>query len=152
MNIVLMGKDDFVDFSKGLNFKNLSTPIDSDGKKFSWLNIHEFRYEQGLFGFKFKYKLDDNYRTCLLGRPSVRSKRPEHPVFEDTVPVLYPHGQKLKAQKVIDMKTLMSFIPPIYTDYYKTIVADHKTIIDAYNKNKKKKQNDDDDEEIEELL
>merc|ERR1711933_386005 len=59
--------DSFKDFTKGSNFKNLSKPVDTDGNKFNWMNIHEFKYEVGLFGFKFRYTLDEEYRTCLLG-------------------------------------------------------------------------------------
>ena len=53
----------------------------------------------------------------------------------------------LKAPKVIDMKKLMEFVPPIYCDYFKDIVERHKEVIAAYNKNKKKKKNQDEDEE-----
>ena len=149
-NVIRMGTNDFKDFSLGINFKNLSTPTDSDGKKFTWLKIHEFRYEQGLFGFKFKYNLSDAYRTCLLGKPSVRSKRPEKPEFENSVPIVYPHGRKLKAPKVLDMETLMSFVPPVHQDYYRKIIEDHKAIIDAHKK--KKKASNEEDEEVEELF
>ena len=151
-NVILMQTDNFMDFTQGINFKKQSLPIDADGKKFSWLEIHEFRYEQGLFGFKFKYKLDDTYRTCLLGKTCTRSKRPEKPVCKDTVPVLHPHGRKLKAAKVINMETLMAFVPPIHQGYYRQVAEDHKAIIAAYRKNNKKKSDNDEDEEIEELF
>ena len=64
--VIQLKKDNFKDFTKPKNFKNLSKPVDSEGNKFSWLDIHEFKYEAGLFGFKFRYNLEDQYRTCLL--------------------------------------------------------------------------------------
>ena len=143
--IVHMKAEDFLDFTKGINFKNLNAPIDSDGKKFSWLKIHEFRYEQNLFGFKFKYDLKDDYRTCLFGKNgSARSKRPIAPIYSE-MPMLYPNGTKLKAPKVLDMMTLMDFVPPIYQQFYKSIIANHQKIVDDH---KRKKKNNNDEEEL----
>ena len=65
-----MGTQDFFHFMKGINFSNLHKPVDSEGEKFSWLEIHELKYDEGLFGFKFRYNLTDEYRTCLLGKRS----------------------------------------------------------------------------------
>ena len=90
---------------KGINFSNLHKPVDSEGEKFSWLEIHELKYDQGLFGFKFRYNLTDEYRTCLLGNRS-RKQGSAKPVFNDP-PLLHPHGVKLKAPKVIDMTKLI---------------------------------------------
>ena len=52
LNVKLMGTQDFFDFMKRIN---------SEGDKFSWLEIHEFKYEVGLFGFKLRYNLTDDY-------------------------------------------------------------------------------------------
>ena len=87
------------DFMKGINFSNLHKPVDSENK-FSWLEIHEFKYEEGLFGFTFRYNLIDEYRTCLLGKQS-REQGSAKPVFND-LQLLHPHGVKLKAPKVIE--------------------------------------------------
>lgn len=146
---IMMKEKDFVDFAEVVNFSNLSSPVDTDGNKFTWLKIHEFRYEQGLFGFMFKYEItDQEYRTCFLGRPSNKSKRPEAPVYKKKFQILYPHGRKLKAPKAMDMATLMQFVPPVHQGYYKSIIEDHQLIIDQYKKKGKEKK----DDEIEELF
>ena len=49
-----MGTQDLFDFMKRIN---------SEGDKFSWLEIHEFKYEVGLFGFKLRYNLTDDFTT-----------------------------------------------------------------------------------------
>ena len=61
-----MERDDFIDNLKGALFSNLSKPLDTNGKKFNWTMIHEFVYEEGLFGFHFKYDVNDVQRTCFL--------------------------------------------------------------------------------------
>ena len=147
-NVIQMYTRDFMDFTQGINFKNLYKPVDADGNKFCWLQIHEFRYEQGLFGFKFKYKLDDDYRVCLLGKRSTKSKVPTEPVFS-TPPILHPDGRKLKAPKVLDMITLMSFVPPVHQTYFKDIIDSHQDVLAAYAKKKKSKDNDESEEELE---
>ena len=152
--VISMKAKDFVDFAQIANFKNLNKAVDKEGKKFYWMNIHEFRFEQGLFGFKFKYDLKDNYRVCDLGRPSNRSKRPEVATFKKTFSQLYPRGLNLKAPKAMDMQTLLEFIPPIHQHYYNNIIASHRAIIDGYKKKRSKKKDDenDEEEEMEELL
>ena len=155
--VIHMQSEDFFDFVKGINFKNLNEPLDTDGKKFNWLQIHEFKYEQKLFGFKFRYNLSDEYRTCFLGKKSNRSNRPTEPKFTE-MPVLYPSGLKLKAPKVVDMMTLLSFVPAVYQDWYKKIIQSHKQVVAAYKKQKKNKkkgktnEDEDEDEEEEELV
>ena len=81
-NVKLMETQDFFYFMKSINFSNLHKPVDSEGEKFSWLEIHKFKYKEGLFGFKFRYNLTDEYRTCLLGKPS-RKQGNAKPVFHD---------------------------------------------------------------------
>lgn len=121
-----------------MNFKNLSKPVDADGNKFNWLHIHEFRYEVGLFGFKFKYNLKDEYRTCKLGpKPTPRQPKPK-PKFGEAV-TLYPKGRKLAAAKVLDLKTLMKFVPEVYQDFYKDIIESHKVEVMKYIESRKKK-------------
>ena len=44
-NVVLIETDNLMDFAQGINIKNQSLPIDADGKKITWLQIHEFRYD-----------------------------------------------------------------------------------------------------------
>ena len=87
-----MGIQDSFNFMKGINFSNLHKP---KGEEFSWLEIHGFKYEEGLFGFKFRSNLTDEYRTCLPGKRS-RKQGSAKPVFNDP-PLLNPHGVKLKA-------------------------------------------------------
>ena len=145
-----MKSEDFLDFVKGINFKNLNEPCDIDGNKFSWLKIHEFKYEQNLFGFKFKYSLSEEYRTCFLGKKSQRSTRPSKPKFTE-MPVLYPNGLKLKAPKVLDMMTLLNFVPAVYQEWYTDIIKTHEKIVADYqNKKKNKKGNEDETNEDEE--
>ena len=89
--VVEMKCDDFVDFLQGTNFTNLKKPVDTEGEKFNWLMIHEFRCEKDLFGFKFRYNLDDPYRKCSLGpKRTPRQKNPK-PVFTEA-PLLHPNG------------------------------------------------------------
>ena len=61
-----MDQHEFMVFYQGANFKNLSKPVDTSGNKFNWLKIQELYFEKGLSGFKFKYDLNENYRTCEL--------------------------------------------------------------------------------------
>ena len=37
---------EFFNFTEGINFCTVKPPVDTAGKKFSWLNIHEFKYEK----------------------------------------------------------------------------------------------------------
>ena len=98
--------EDFLGFYQGYQLQNLFTPSDTNGQKFSWLKIYELRYEQSIFGFKFKYDLEDEYWTYLFGQGgSKQSKRPSEPQFT-VMPIHYPHGRKLQAPKVLDMITL----------------------------------------------
>ena len=62
-----MKNNDFLDFVKSTNFKNLLQPIDDNGEKFSWLRIHEFVVGKGVFGFLFKYDLKDEPHFCNFG-------------------------------------------------------------------------------------
>ena len=145
--IIRMQPEDFLDFTKGINFQNLSTPVDTDCNQFNWLKIHEFKYEENLFGFKFKYNLEDEYRTCYFGKkPKSRSNRPNEPVFTE-MHVLYPNGRKLKALKVLDMCTLLDFVPAVYQDWYKKIIKSHEKIVAEYKKKKKNKTNEEKDDE-----
>ena len=38
-NVKLMGTQDFFNFMKSINFSNLHKPVDSEGEKFSWIEI-----------------------------------------------------------------------------------------------------------------
>ena len=69
-NVKMMGTQYFLDFMNGITFSNLHKSVDSEGEKISSLEIHEFKYKEGLLGFKFRYNLIDEYRTCLLGKRS----------------------------------------------------------------------------------
>ena len=130
--------DDFKDFTKGSNFKNLSKPVDTDGNKFSWLNIQEFKYEVGLFGFKFRYNLDEEYRTCLLGpKPTPQQPKPT-PKFTQPA-LLYPNGRKLAAPKVVDLMDLMQYVPEVYQGFYKAIIESHKKEVQKYKEQRRKK-------------
>ena len=117
-----MESEDFFDVSAGALFSNLNKPIDTDGNHFSWLLIHEFKYEKKFFGFKFKYDLTDEYRTCYLGpaNKTRASKRPKHAVFKDC-PILHPNGVPLKAKKLEDLKVFMKYIPPVHQTFYLAI-------------------------------
>ena len=115
---------DFLDFTKQLNFINLSRTVDADGKKNSWLQIHEFKFETGLFGFRFRYNLKDVYRNCLLGPKRTPKNQNPKPVFKQP-PLLHPRGLKLKAPKVIDLKVLMQFVPLVYQGFYNDIFDTH---------------------------
>ena len=74
--IVEMKKSNFFDIAEGSNFSKLSTPVDASRNKFSWLKIHEFRYEKDLFGFKFRYNLMEEYRTCVFRKKNTRLQHP----------------------------------------------------------------------------
>lgn len=142
--VIQLKKDNFKDFTKPGNFKNLSKPVDSNGNKFSWLDIHEFKYEAGLFGFRFRYNLEDEYRTCLLGpKPTPRQPKPV-PKFVNP-PLMYPNGRKLAAPKVMDLMDLLQFVPPAYQSFYTDIIEAHKEEVQKYKaqrsaKNKKARE------------
>ena len=130
--------EDFVDFLQGTNFTNLKKPVDAEGEKFNWLMIHEFRYEKDLFGFKFRYNLDDPYRKCSLGpKRTPRQKNPK-PVFTEA-PLLHPNGRKLAGPKVLDLQTLMQFVPLIYQGFYQQIIDNHEEEIKKCKAAKSKK-------------
>ena len=96
------------------------------------------KYKVGLFGFKFRYNLDEEYRTCKLGpKPTPRQPKPE-PKFEEPS-LLYPNGRKLAGAKVVDMIELMKFVPEVYQDFYKAIIKSHEREIQKYKEQKRKK-------------
>ena len=57
----------FFDFTKETNFVNLATPIGTNGEKFTWLQIGEFKFVKSIFYFKFRCDIDEDYQTCFLG-------------------------------------------------------------------------------------
>ena len=97
---MVMKKSNFFNIAEGSNFSNLSTPVDASRNKFSWLKIHEFRYEKDLFGFKFRYNLREEYRTCVFRKKNTRL---QHPRLFKSMPILHPNGCKLKAAEVVDL-------------------------------------------------
>ena len=108
-------------------------PVDSEDK-FSWLEIHEFKYEEGLFGFTFRYNLIDEYRTCLLGKES-REQGSAKPVFND-LQLLHPHVVKLKAPKVIEYDkayairaTNLSSITKMWSEITKKLLKHTRIIV-----------------------
>ena len=98
-----MESKDFLNFSKQMNFVNLSRPIAANGEKFTWLQIQKFKFEKGLFGFKFRYDIDEDYRTCLLGPKRI----PKNQNLKILLYVLHPEGVNLKPAKVADLQLLM---------------------------------------------
>ena len=100
-NVIEMSTDDFLDFSKGINFVNQSKPVDNDGNKFNWLKIHEFKFEKGLFGFRFRYNINDEFRTALLGPKRTNLRPNPQPVF-DNPPIMYPEGINQYFKLILD--------------------------------------------------
>ena len=114
-----LGSNMFLDFAKGINFKNLSKPIDTDREPFNWHNISEFKYEKGYFGFKFREDLDEPFRKCYYG-PAQRRGQPEKPIFGE-LPQRFPDGVPLPVPKINDLKELMQYIPPIHHDFFNNL-------------------------------
>ena len=124
--VVEMKCNDFLDFQQGVHFSNLAKPIDSEGNKFTWLKIQEFKFEKDLLGFKFRYNLDEPYRLCKFdSKRSFRSKKQS--LFTEA-PLLHPHY----------LKTLMQFVPLVYQKFYLDIIDDHADEILKYRDAKKK--------------
>ena len=95
----------------------MSQPVDSTGEKFSWLKIREF-----VFGFSFRYNLNDEPRFCNLGNSGGRSRRPDKPLFKvpkQTYNV--PNGVPLKKKKWLDIQKLLDFVPPIHHKFFKDL-------------------------------
>ena len=122
-DVVDMTTSDFVDVSRGVNFKNLSHPVDNDGEPFNWFHIHEFLYEKDSFGFKFKYNLTDNYRTCFYGAAKRRG-RPNEPIFNES-PIRFPNGIPLKKAKYNDLQELLAYIPPVHHHFFESLPTDN---------------------------
>ena len=89
-----------------------------DGEPFSWRAIHEFHFEKGLFGFKFRYELNEEYRVCSYG-PGKRRGRPSVPIFDEPL-LRYPDGIPLPAIPA-DLEDLLKYIPPIHHSFYKNL-------------------------------
>ena len=116
---IRMTSEDFVDLGiDSTNFKNLLKPVDSNGVKFCWLSIKEFVYEKGIFGFFFRYDVNEELRLCFLGNPGGRSRRPDIQIF-NTPNKMYEEGVPLKKQKWSDLQDLLQCIPPIHQNFYK---------------------------------
>ena len=118
-----METSDFYDFGvECTNFKNLANPLDSKGEKFTWLNIKEFVYKRGSFGFYFRYDLNEEYRYCSLGNPGGRSRRPKDPLFKQPIQAYEAAiGIPLKAAKWKDIQSLLEYIPPVYHQFFKNL-------------------------------
>ena len=125
LKVFEMKRDDFIDNLKGALFSNLSKPVDIQGEKFNWILIHEFVYEKGLFGFRFKYDVNGVQRTCYLGPKSKarNSGRPKEATFTEC-PLTHPNGVKLKPAKIKDVKVLLKYIPEVHHQFYLDLEAD----------------------------
>ena len=143
---IRMTSEYFVDLGvDNTNFKNLLKPVDSNGVKFCWLSIKEFVYEKGIFGFFFRYDVNEELRLCFLGNPGGRSRRPDIQIFntpnkilgilevvaEGPISQIFNTPNKilgilevvaevpLKKQKWSDLQALLQCIPPIHQNFYK---------------------------------
>ena len=52
------------------------------------------------------------------------------------MPILHPNGRKLKVAKVVDLASLIKFVPPIYHDFCQKIVESHENVVASYKKKK----------------
>ena len=48
-------------------------------------------------------------------------------------------GRKLKAAKVMDLATLLQFVPAYHQKFYLELIESHEEIVEAYQATKKKK-------------
>ena len=120
--IVRMKTEDFKDFGvSSTNFQNLAQLVDSNGEKFTWLHIKEFVYQREVYGFFFRYDLNEELRLCNLGNPGGRSRRPKEPSFKTAIQAYNQNGISMKKMKWLDIQKLLEFIPPIHHKFFKDL-------------------------------
>ena len=118
-----MASSDFKNFDcSSTNFTKPSLQVDSNGEHFNWLDIREFVFEKGTFGFRFRCDIRENepLRFCDFGKTSNRSKRAETPEFY-APQYLHPNGVPLKEQKYQDIMSLLFDVPSHFHSFYKNL-------------------------------
>ena len=112
-----MKPTDFTSFEDPANIKRVAENVDTDGVKFTLLNMREMRYTKDQ---KLKnLSSDPDYRTVSYGPKCTRSLRPKGPIFCELQPVYPKEGVLIATKKYEDIHDkLMQYIPPVHHQEY----------------------------------
>lgn len=95
---------------------------DNKGQKIKWLQIKQMMFKKekpGIMFFKHSHSdmvefREVNFNKRLKGAPSNLAATP--------LPLIYPEGRKLSAAKIKDIKSLLSYVPPVNHQFYNNMI------------------------------
>lgn len=116
-----MHPNDFQNFKSLLEFVT-HRKVDSNGDKVEWLKILLIEVtKEEPFLIKFKYGHGDLEQFRTLDLTKARTKGRPTTIGNKQVDVLHPHGVPVAQAKIVDLKSLLEFIPPVYQDFYNSL-------------------------------
>jgi len=113
------------------NFVNLSPLEESavkrkvtpDKMKVEWLKIQwihlDIEHPNMMF---FKYSVNEDACFSVVDFSKRARGRPRR--SGDNLPVLYPDGRPIQRKKLLDLKSLLSFVPPVHHKFYRGLKED----------------------------
>lgn len=127
--VTRMRTENFVS-TKGLQENSVNRKKTQDGDTVQWLKIQWIHFDRdhpNIMFFKTSNNPESLFSTVDLskkarGRPKSTADIP--------LPLLYPEGKAIAKAKLIDLKSLLNFVPPIYHSFYRSLKYDTTTVDD----------------------
>lgn len=121
--VIQMNKEQFIATSN-LEAALVNRKKTIDGEKVEWLRMKHIHFEKKkplkMF-FKYSHSNDEEYKVVDMAHKR-RSKDPRN-IDEEPV-ALYPNGRGISKEKMMDLKSLLPFVPPIHHRFYKSLRVD----------------------------
>lgn len=118
---------------KVLESNSVNRKMTSEGEKVMWLKIQWIRFEKqhpGVMYFKYTNSDDVPFSSVDLNKRSRGRKTLPQNI---QLPLLYPEGRPIAKPKLMDLKTLLQFIPPVSHAFYRKLkCSDQDTCDDIW--------------------
>ena len=130
--VTQMTRDDFFS-TKVLEQNSVNRKKDRDGNGVSWLKIHWMRFSADHPNVMFyKYTTRPTEEALFMTVDlSKRTRGRDRNVAALELELLYPDGKAIAKAKLLDLKSLLPFIPPVNHDFYKHLKCDAAEVDEA---------------------
>jgi len=124
-----MKNENFIS-TKDLEANSVNKKKTGDGEKVSWMDIQWIHFDQdhpNVMFFKTSNDPEALFSTVDLSK---RAKGRPKSTANITLPLSYPDGKPIARAKLVDLKALLNFIPPIHHTFYKELTSDSTVLGD----------------------